>query len=141
MTHVDQMIYRVAYRMAMADGHLSTNETVLLGILADSLGIAAEDVPQLELEADHIDHDALRRVFPERADQLRLFEAGLLLAMADGVSDVMEWKLANRMASSLRIDKPEAQACLERTRQRLRDLAKEHLLAPEIRANLAKQGL
>ena len=141
MTNADLMIYRVAFRMAMADGKLSMNEMILLGVLAKSLGIAEEDVPVLEEESARIDHDALPRVLPDRADQLRLFESALLLAMADGVSDPLEWRLANRLAASLHLGKEEAQPCLERARQRLRDLGRDHLLAPEIRANLAKQGL
>jgi tellurite resistance protein len=141
MTNADQMIYRVAFRMAMADGKLSTNEMVLLGVLAKSLDVPETEVPRLEEEAARIDYTALPRVLPDRADQLRLFESALLLAMADGVSDPLEWNLANRLAASLHLEKAEAQPCLERARQRLRDLARDHLLAPEIRENLAKQGL
>ena len=141
MSNADQMIYRVAFRMAMADGKLSMNEMILLGVLARSLGLEEQEVPILEEEAERIDYAALTRVLPERADQLRLFESALLLAMADGVSDPLEWKLANRVAAALGLDKAAAQPCLERARARLRALASEHLLAPEIRANLAKQGL
>ena len=138
---VDRMVYRLAYRMALADGELSSNEATLLEVLAKGLGLAEADVAALQVESDRIAYDALRRVFPQREHQLRLFETAALLAMADGRSELEEWRLATRLTEALRIDRAEAEQCLGRARDRLRQLAREHQLAPEVRANLEKQGL
>lgn len=138
---VDRMVYRVAYRMALADGELSANEQTLLDVLARSLGLEAGEREALEAQAERIAYDVLRRVFPEREHQLRLFEAAALVAMADGRSDLEEWRLATRLTEALRITREEAERCLAAAKERLRQLGREHDLAPEIRANLEKQGL
>ena len=138
---VDGMEYRLAYRMALADGELSANEGTVLDVLAMSHGLDEATTQRLAQEADLVDYDNLRRVFPERDQQLRLFETACLLAMADGRSDLEEWHLANRLTAALRIERAEAAECLERARARLRELAKQHQLSAEIRANLQKLGL
>ena len=139
--YLDVMVYRVAYRMALADGELSANEATVLEVLAKSFGFDETARAQLQEEADRIDFDNLRRVFPEREQQLQLFETACLLAMADGRSDLDEWKLANRLTEALRIERADASHQLEKARARLRDLAKQHDLSAEIQANLKKQGL
>jgi uncharacterized tellurite resistance protein B-like protein len=138
---VDGMEYRLAYRMALADGELSANEETVLDVLAQSFGFDEATRQRLAQQADLIDYDNLRRVFPERDQQLRLFETACLLAMADGRSDLEEWHLANRLTAALRIERAEAAECLERARARLRELARQHRLSAEIRANLQKLGL
>ncbi|MDY0001151.1 MAG: hypothetical protein RBU30_07655 [Polyangia bacterium] len=138
---VDRMVFRLAYRMALVDGELSSNEAVLLEVLAKELALGASEVASLGAESERIDYDSLRRVFPERAHQLRLFETAALLAMADGRSDLEEWRLATRLTQALRMDRAEVEACLAGARDRLRKLSREHELAPELRANLERQGL
>ncbi len=83
----------------------------------------------------------LRQLFPERQQQLRLFETACLVAMADGRSDVQEWSLATKLTEALSLERDEAQACLAAARERLKALAAEHDLGAEIRENLKKQGL
>ena len=67
--------------------------------------------------------------------------AAALMAMADGRSEVEEWGLATRLAGALGFDRARVGKCLDNARAKLRELAAEHDLAPEIRANLTKQGL
>ena len=141
MTNLDLMIYRLACGMAAADGELSTNEATILEVLAKSLGLSAEETGSLAAEAEKIDYTALRRLFPEPQQRDRLFETAALMAMADGRSDVEEWRLATRLAEALGFDRARVQQRLEAARARLRELAAEHDLAPEIRANLARQGI
>ena len=139
--YLDVMVYRLAYRMALADGELSANEATVLDILAKSFGFDEATRDQLKEESERIDYDNLRRVFPERGQQLALFETACLLAMADGRSDMDEWQLANRLTEALKVNRAEAADCLQRARARLKDLAHEHDLSAEIQANLKKQGL
>ena len=141
MSNLDLMLYRLAYRMATVDGELSTNEATILDVLGKSLGLAPEDTAVLKAEAEQIDYTMLRRLFPEREQQLRLFETSCLVAMADGRSDVEEWSLATRLSEALSIERDEAQSCLAAARARLKELAAEHDLAAEIRENLSKQGI
>ena len=141
MSNLDLMLYRLAYRMATVDGELSTNEATLLEVLGKSLGLDEADTAGLKQEAERIDYTMLRQLFPERAQQLRLFETACLVAMADGRSDIQEWSLATKLTDALALDREEAQACLGAARQRLKDLAAEHDLGAEIRDNLKKQGI
>jgi DnaJ-domain-containing protein 1 len=141
MSNLDLMLYRLAYHMAIVDGEVSTNEATLLSALGKSLGLSEADIAGLKKEADRIDFSMLRRIFPERQQQFRLFEIACLVAMADGRSDLQEWTLATKLTDALSLDREEARFCLEAARKRLRDLAKDHDLAPEIRANLKTQGI
>ncbi len=141
MSNLELMLYRLAYRMATVDGELSTNEATILDVLGKSLGIAEDDTAGLRKEAEQIDYTMLRRLFPERAQQLRLFETACLVAMADGRSDVHEWSLATKLTESLSIDRDEAKSCLASARERLKDLVAKHDLAAEIRENLKSQGI
>jgi uncharacterized tellurite resistance protein B-like protein len=141
MSNLDLMLYRLAYRMATVDGELSTNEATLLDVLGKSLGLDEQETAGLAREAERIDYTRLRQLFPERAQQLRLFETACLIAMADGRSELQEWSLATRLTEALRIDRDEARACLDAARTRLRELAAEHDLAAEIRRNLEDQDL
>jgi len=141
MSNLDLMLYRLAYRMATVDGEVSTNETILLEVLGKSLGLSDEDTAGLKREAERIDYTMLRQLFPERQQQLRLFETACLIAMADGRSDLQEWTLATKLTDALALDRDEAKSCLDAARTRLRDMAQEHDLAPEIRANLKQHGI
>jgi len=141
MSNLDLMLYRLAYRMATVDGELSTNEETLLDVLGKSLGLGQDETADLQQEAERIDYTALRQLFPERQQQLRLFETACLVAMADGRSEVQEWTLATKLTDALSLDRQEAKGCLEAARQRLRELSAEHDLADEIRDNLKKQGI
>lgn len=141
MSNLDLMLYRLAYRMATVDGELSTNEATILDVLGKSLGLGEDDTADLQQEAERIDYTALRQLFPERKQQLRLFETACLVAMADGRSDVEEWSLATKLTDALSVDRAEAKSCLESARERLRELAKEHDLAGEICDNLKKHGI
>ena len=89
MENLDLMLYRLAYRMATADGEMSTNEATLLEVLGQSLGLSAEETESLSAEAEKIDYTTLRRLFPEAEQRNRLFETAALMAMADGRSDVL----------------------------------------------------
>jgi tellurite resistance protein len=141
MSNLDLMVYRLAYRMATVDGELSTNEETILEVLGASFDLSEDDTQALKAEAERIDYPMLHLLFPEREQQLRLFETACLVAMADGRSDVEEWNLATRLSAALRIDHDAAQECLQSARTRLRELARDHDLTPEIRANLDKAGL
>ncbi len=141
MSNLDLMLYRLAYRMATVDGEVSMNEATLLDVLGKSLGLSEEDTAGLKQEAERIDYTMLRKLFPERQQRFRLFEIACLVAMADGRSDLQEWSLATKLAEALSLDRDEAKFCLEAARKRLRDLAKDHDLTPEIRANLKTHGI
>ena len=139
--YLDVMVYRLAYRMALADGEMSANEATVLDVLAKSFGFDEATREQLAEEAERIDYDNLRRVFPEREQQLTLFETACLLAMADGRSDMDEWQLANRLTAALKVDRNDAAECLQRARSRLKEMAGQHDLSAEIQENLKKQGI
>lgn len=136
MARKDHMLYRMAYRMAMADGELSANEALILHLFQDNLKVGREELQRLREEALELDWSSLPGFFPERKDQLELFETACLMAMIDGRSDLQEWDIIMRLCETFGIDRPEAQESLARARARLNALAEQHNLLPEILANL-----
>ena len=138
MARKDHMIYRMAYRMAMADGEISANEALILHLFQHNMGLTKAEIETLRQEATAFDYATLPAEFPERKDQLMLFETACLMAMLDGRSDPEEWELVIRLCDALDIDRPQAQDCLARARERLYKLADKHNLLPEIIANLER---
>lgn len=138
MARKDHMIFRMAYRMAMADGELSTNEALILHLLGENLKATRLELELLREEARALDWASLPAEFPERGDQLELFEIACLMAMIDGRSELEEWDVIMRLCETFAIDRPEAQTVLGRARERLRVLCERHNLLPEIQANLRR---
>lgn len=136
MNKTEHMLYRVAYQMAMADGDLSANEALMLHLFTQGLGLSVAETRQLREEARELDLARLPELFPERSDQLKLFETACLMAIVDGRSDPQEWEMVMRLCKTFEIDRPTAQQSLVAARERLNKLAEEHNLLPEIMANL-----
>jgi tellurite resistance protein len=136
MTKTEHMLYRVAYQMAMADGDLSANEALMLHLFTQGLGLTVSETKKLREEARNLDISTLPDLFPERADQLKLFETACLMAIVDGRSDPEEWQMVMHLCQTFEIDRPTAQQSLEAARERLNKLAEEHNLLPEILANI-----
>jgi len=136
MSQPEHMIYRVAYQMAMADGEISANEALILHLFTSSLGLTRDQLVELKASATDLDLEKLPETFPQRADQIRLFETACLMAMVDGKSDLQEWALVMRLCEVFEIDRPEAQKSLNAARERLYKLAEQHNLLPEIMANM-----
>jgi hypothetical protein len=132
------MIFRMAYRMAMADGELSANETLILHLLGEGLKATRQELERLRKEAGDLDWASLPLEFPERRDQMELFEVACLMAMIDGRSDLQEWGVIMRLCEVLAIERPEAQAALARARERMMALAERHNLLPEIVENIRR---
>ena len=136
MARNDQMLYRMAYRMAMADGELSANEALILHLFQDAMGVTKEELRQLREEATSLNLSELASEIPGRKERLELLETACVMAMIDGRADLKEWDLIIRICEVLDIERPEAQACLGRARERLQRLASKHNLLPEILKNL-----
>jgi len=136
MSQPEHMIYRVAYQMAMADGEISANEALILHLFSSSLGLSPEQLVELKATAADLDLEKLSELFPQRSDQIQLFETACLMAMVDGKSDLEEWNLVMKLCEVLKIDRPEAQESLGAARERLNKLAEKHNLLPEIMANM-----
>ncbi len=140
MSSAEHMLYRMAYRMAMADGEMSPNEALMLHLFEDELGLSRADIQSLKQESKQVDFEDLPREFPKREDQLRLFETVCLMAMIDGRSEVEELYLVLRLCEVLGIERPLAQQCLGNARERLNQLASVHNLLPEIQRNMQESA-
>jgi hypothetical protein len=97
MTESNHMIFRMAYRMAMADGEISANEALILHLFSSNMGLSADELKELKDSAEAIVYDELPELFPSRKDQIQLFEAACLMAMVDGKSDLEEWNLVMKL--------------------------------------------
>ncbi|MFH2006369.1 MAG: TerB family tellurite resistance protein [bacterium] len=140
MTESNHMIFRMAYRMAMADGEISANEALILHLFSSNMGLSREQLVELKASAETLDYGELPEMFPNREDQMALFEAACLMAMVDGKSDVEEWNMVMKLCEVFEIDRPQAQKSLAVARERLYKLAEQHNLLPEILANMEVEG-
>lgn len=141
MSALDLMQFRVAYRMAMADGSLSSNEKSLLDLLQKAWNLSDEDAETLMQESERIDFDALPRLFPRKDQRMQLLEVACMMAMADGMAQPEEWELSVKICETLRVERPEALECVQQARRRLITLAREHDLMDELQENLKRQGI
>jgi hypothetical protein len=140
MSSDKHLLYRMAYRMAMADGELSANEALVLHLFQDDLGLSSSEARALRDADLDVPWESLSETFAERASQLELFETACLMAMVDGRADPEEWNLVIRLCEIFDIERDLAQQHLARARERLNDLARDHNLLPEIQRNMEEQA-
>lgn len=141
MSSFDLMQFRLAYRMAMADGNLTANERAILDLLQKGFDLSDEEAEELRKESDRIDFDALPGLFPDQAQRDHLLEVACLIALADGMAQPEEWSLSLEICKVLNIPRDRAITCVKQARKRLVSLVKQHDLMDELMDNLKRQGI